>query len=297
MRKFLLVLAAMALVCGAVFAETVIEKVDRLHEEEMHRENFDFIKDSIGSAGNDTEKAELYWRLARTTLEIGDLLEQEGAEEDELLDTFVEGEEYADISIDLNPDSYWGYYWKSANIGRWGETKGILNSLFKAKPMRDILRTALGINPEHADSFYVLGIMYRKVPGRPVSFGSSNKAVSLGRKAIDAQRRQFETGIDNEIKLTFYMELARSLHQRDWSSSKRRKEQKEKAEDYADERDVLEKNFNYEGTLDIPSKSDREEAIEMMDWVVSEFEKKGTLTNSEKVDLEEALVDLADWTN
>ena len=130
MRKLLVCLCVLCLSCGVIFAETAIEKADRMHEEEFHRENQAFMKDVIASTSSTVEKAELYWRLARTTLEIGDLLELEGVEQAVLLDTFLEGEGYGDKSIDLNPDSFWGYYWKSTNIGRWGEVKGILISLF-----------------------------------------------------------------------------------------------------------------------------------------------------------------------
>ena len=297
MRKFCVLLLVLVVATGMLFAETLIEQIDRLHDEEQHQENYALIKGAIGSAQGNVEKAELYWRLSRTVLKIGDQMEQDGADEGEILDTFIEGEEYAEKSTDLNPDSYWGYFWQSANIGRWGETKGILNSLFKAKEMRDLLREAIDINPEHADSYKVLGIMYRKVPGRPVSFGSSDKAVSLGRKAVDAHRREIETGEVDEINLSFFVELSRSIHERDWSASKRRKNQGDKEESYRNERDTLEKNFNYEGSLQISNMSDEQEALEMTRWVISEFEKKPILKKFERVDLEKALADLADWTD
>ncbi len=296
MRKLFVCLCVLCLLVGVVFAETTIEKVDRMHEEELHRENQVFMKDVIPSASNTVEKAELYWRLARTTLEVGDLLELEGVDKEVLLETFIEGEGYGDKSIELNPNSYWGYYWKSANMGRWGEVKGILNSLFKAKPMRDLLQEALAIYPDHPDSFYVLGIMYRKVPGFPISFGSTDKAVSLGRKSIDAQRAEYQAGKANEIKLSYFMELARSLKQRNWSASKRRKKLSSKADAFRKESDVLDKNLNYEGTIDIPDVSDEEEAIDIMRWVISEFRAKPVLKDSHKTDLAEALVDLEVWT-
>ncbi len=296
MKKLFFCLGVLVLSVGVVFAETTVEKADRLHEEERHQENKEFIQSAISFTRDRMEKAHLYWRLARTTLEIGDLLEQEGASEDVLLETFIEGEGYADKSIELNSNSYWGYYWKSANIGRWGEVKGIFNSLFKAKPMRDLLHQAISIYPAHPDSYYVLGIMYRKVPGRPISFGNSDRSVSFARKAVDAQRAEFEAGDANEIKLSFYMELARSLWERDWSERKREKEARSKAEEFRKTTDVLEKHYYYEGVIDIPDTSDREEAVEMMSWVVSEFRSRPFLKNSHKADLEEALADLEEWT-
>ncbi len=297
MKKLCICLSVLFLSLGTVFAETNIEKADRLHDEEKHQENRGFLLEAIESTNNSAEKAELYWRLARTTLEIGDELELEGADEDGLLETFIEGEAYADKAIELNPDSYWGYYWKSANVGRWGEVKGILNSLFKAKPMRDLLATALSIYPDHPDSYYVLGIMYRKVPGRPISFGSTDKSVSLARKAVDAHLDEYEAGEVDEIKLSFYMELARSLWDRDWSASKREKKARSKADDYREESDVLEKHYYYEGVIDIAYVSDREEAVDIMNWVVSEFQTRPFLKKAHKADLDEALADLEEWTD
>ena len=296
MKKLCICVSVFILAAALLSAETVLEKADRLHEEEKHLENKEFILESIESTSAAKEKAELYWRLARTTLEIGDSLELDGADEETLLDNFLEGEAYADRAIELDQDSYWAYYWKSANIGRWGEVKGILNSLFKAKPMRDLLHNALTIYPGHPDSYYVLGIMYRKVPGRPISFGSSDKSVSLARKSIDANLAEYEAGEVNEVKLSYYMELARSLWDRDWSASKRRKELSSKAKDFGKETDVLEKHFYYEGTMDIPDVSDREEAVDIMSWVVSEFRAKPFLKNSQQADLDEAVIDLEDWT-
>ncbi len=296
MRKLSVFLSVFFLCAGVIWAEDALGKADRLYDEERHREDKVFITEAIASTTDPIQKAELYWRLARATLEIGDLLEQEGAPERVILDTFVEGEGYADKSIELNPDSYWAYYWKSANTGRWGEVKGILNALFKAKPMRDLLHHVLTIYPEHPDSFYVLGILYRKVPGRPISFGSSDNSVSLARKAVDAQRAEYEAGLAKEIKLSYFMDLARSLWERNWSAAKRQKEMRSKAADFRKETDVLEKNFYYEGTISIPDVSDREEAVNIMNWVVSQFRAKPVLKNSQKTDLEDALADLEEWT-
>ena len=295
MKKLSVCLGFVLLSAGMMFAETAIEKVDRMHEEEMHEENKLFIKEAIEATADPMQQAQLYWRLSRTTLEIGDLRKEQETDQGVLLAIFLEGEGYADKSIELDPDSYWGYYWKSANIGRWGEVKGILNALFKAKPMRDILRQVLAVYPDHPDSFYVLGIMYRKVPGKPISFGNSSKSVSLVRKAIDAQRAEYEAGVAKEIKLSYFMELARSLWARNWSAEKRRKEMASLVKDFEKETDILEKNSYYEGTVAIPEVSDREEAVAVMNRVVSEFRAKPVLKESQRIDLEEALADLQEW--
>ncbi len=284
-------------VASILIAESATDRADELYEKELHREGYEFLMQAVRNTADANERAELYWRLARATLEVGNLEETEGAEVNALLVRFQEGESYADESIALNPHNHEAYYWKSANIGRWGEVKGILNSLFKAKPMRELLHTALTYYPEHPASFYVLGILYERLPGGIVSFGNANYAVSLGRKAIDANRAEVEAGVEDEIKLSYYTELARHLWVRNWSASKRIKEHAGKARKFREKTDVLERNFYYEGVLDIENVSDREEALRIIRRVVDEFESMPSLTKGQQEDLEEAREDLERWTD
>ena len=101
--------------------------------------------------------------------------------------------------------------------------------------------------------------MYERVPGGWVSFGNDNYSVSLGRKAIDANAAEIEADLEDEVKLAYHTELARHLWARDWSASKRRKEQGDKLRRYNDEEDILVRHFYYEGTIDIQNVSDRDE--------------------------------------
>ncbi len=282
-------------VCQIVMGQEAIELADEMYESEQHLESYEYLKAAIESAFSDTERAEYYWRLARATMEIGDAEEKAGASGSALLDRYEEGESYADESISLEPGNYQAYYWKSANSGRWGETKGVLNSLFKAKSMRNLLRESLLRYPEHPASFYVLGIMYERVPGGWVSFGNDNYSVSLGRKAIDANIAEIEAGLEDEVKLAYHTELARHLWARDWSASKRRKEQADKLRRYNESDDVLERHFYYEGTIDIKNMSDRDEAREIIQWVIESFEAIPELDQTQIDYFAEARESYDDW--
>ncbi len=169
--------------------------------------------------------------------------------------------------------------------------------LMKAKPMRDLLQTALSIYPGHAASYYVLGIMYERVPGWPLSFGDNDYAVSLARKSIDANRAEIEAGKEDEVKLTYHIELARHLHARDWSEKKRTREHGKKAERYRETNAILEKSFYYEGVVDIPEMDDGQEAVEVMRWVIDRYEAKPELSRSDREDLAEAREDFTNWTD
>ena len=297
MKRLLVVLSILFLFSFPVVGETVLENADRMHDAEEHHEVFAMLKDAIASSSGAGPQAELYWRLARATMEIGDVMELDGASDRALLDKYAEGEGYADKAIELDSNSHDAYYWKSANIGRWAEVKGILNSLFKAKPMRDLLIKVLSIYPEHPASYYVLGIMYEKVPGRPISFGNSSYAVSYGRKAVDANRAEIARGEEDEVKLLYYIELARHLKKRNWSASKRRREYSGIGNAFRKEETSFGQNRYYEGTIEIPNMSDEEEAIQVMTWVVQEYKNLPQPRNKQLAELEEARVDLADWTN
>ena len=57
MRKFCVLLLVLVVATGMLFAETLIEQIDRLHDEEQHQENYALIKGAIGSAQGNVEKA------------------------------------------------------------------------------------------------------------------------------------------------------------------------------------------------------------------------------------------------
>ena len=194
----LVLLVMLAAMCMADVRATV-QEADRLHEQEKYEQCRSLIEAAIVQAAGGAEKAELYWRLARAWLNLGDAAEDSGTVGQSLLSYFEEGEAAAQKAIEADTNNHLGYYWKSANMGRWGQIKGVLNALFKAKPMRDLLQQAVAAEPEHADSYYVLGQLYEQVPGFPVSFGDKDFAVSLGRKSLDLHEQQVRTGIEHSL--------------------------------------------------------------------------------------------------
>ena len=288
----LLVLAA-ALLPADVSA--ALEKADALHEEGAYEQSRSVLESALAQAGGGAERAEALWRLARAWLNIGEDAEERGADADGLLAYYEKGEAYAVQATEADPRNHLGYYWQSANVGKWGQTKGIMNALAKAKPMRDLLQKALSLNPDHADSYYVLGQLYEQVPGFPISFGDKSYAVSLGRKSVDLREAQVRSGKEKKLVYDYYTELAKHLWERNWNVSKRSKEQKKMAASYGGSSDPMEKNFYYEGTLTIGNVSDREEALDILTSTVRQLEALGRRTEEQKDDLKEAKELLAEW--
>lgn len=280
---------------GMADFQDILDRVDQLHEAEDYQQARGLIESSLAEAQNGAEKAKLHWRLARAWLNLGDEAEDSGAVEEALLAYFESGEAEAQKAVEADPNNHLGYYWKSANIGRWGQVKGILNSLFKAKPMRELLQKAVAVEPEHADSYYVLGQLFEQVPGFPVSFGDKDYAVSLGRKSIDLHEQQVRAGIEEEINYDFYTEMAKHLWERNYTAGKRAREQGRKESKYRSISDPMEKNFYYEAAVSLKDMSDREEALELINWVIRELQGLSGRTDSQNDDLQEAREVLESW--
>jgi tetratricopeptide (TPR) repeat protein len=270
-------------------------QADLLHKHDAHEEARALLEAELARFTGGREQAEIYWRLARAWLNLGDQAEDKGVKGEALLAFFAKGEELAQKGIDADPGNHLVYYWKSATVGRWGQVKGILNALAKAKPMRDLLHKALTLKPEHADSYYVLGQLYEQVPGSPISFGDKDWAVSLGRKAVELRELQVRAGEEEELNYDYYTELAKHLWERNWSAARRQKEQPRKAAEYGARTDPMEKNSYYEGNLTLKDLSDRSEARELVAWTVGELQALPRRTQSEEDDLKEALEVQASW--
>ena len=57
----------------------------------------------------------------------------------------------------------------------------------------------------------------------------------------------------------------------------------------------MEKNFYFEAVVSLKEMSDREEALEMIKWVVRELQGISNRTDSQDDDLKEALEVLGSW--
>ena len=134
-----------------------------------------------------------------------------GAKKDDLLKNYEEGEKYANQAIENFPNNPLSYYWKASNIGRWGQVKGILDSLGKAEPMQKLLIQAIDLDSDHSDSYFVLGELYDELPGWPISFGNIDFAVSFARKSIALNDEQLGYGNGGQAAELLYQASEASL--------------------------------------------------------------------------------------
>jgi hypothetical protein len=211
------------------------------------------------------------------------------------LKIYIQGQEYARQAIQTDSRNPKGYYWLSSNLGRWGQTKGILDSLGKAGEMRDNLIAALRMDAGFADAFMVLGMLHSAVPGRPLSFGDKAASVSFARKSVDARMKEIASGKEEEMGWSIPYELANNLWERNWSQRKRENSMKNMLEDYNSTNDVFEKNKYFEATVRIPQQSDREEAAVILKKLIRDIEAKPSKTAADLEKLEECRALAEEW--
>jgi len=289
-RIVLMIILCFVFVQGThLFAQIsdLLERVDQLNKAEQHQQVIQILTPALGNARVSTDISEIAWRLARAYLGFGDQRKDAGATNRELLDLFAQGEGFADLAIENNPQNHLGYFWKSSNIGRWGQTRGVLESLSRAPSMRDLLAQAAVMNPNHADSYYVLGQLYSAVPG-VISFGNKDYAVSLARLAVTLNQQQVASGQEVEPNYGFYLKFAEHLFDRNWNLARRTREQETKRRNYSRTTIPLERGWYFEGTVVIPQISDREEARTVLQTLIGWLERKTNRTPSQERNLREA---------
>ncbi len=295
MRRLLIIAVTLLVpLCLSAQASDTIARIDELHDQGKHEEARTLALEAVPSA-SPAEKAELYWRASRETLDLGDDAEDRKESKDAILKIFEKGQEYADLGIAADPQNNLPYYWKSSNIGRWGQVKGILDSLFKAGPMRELLLKDLSLEANHPDAYYVLGQLYRELPGFPLSFGDPDAAVSLGRMAIDLRTQAVRSGEEKEPSYGFYVQLAKSLWKRNFTAAKRAAVAQKKQAAWQSAATPLAKGSAYEATVQLSEGTDREEARQIVNWVIAELSGMASRTAGQDSDLTEAKETLAEW--
>ena len=211
MKKIFAIICVL-LVCAMAFAALDFKEVDtKYNREEDYQGIYNTLQQMLTKASDNSEKAEVLWRLSRVCVSLGDDLPDKDT--DGKFALYEEGEQYAIQSIEAKPSAL-GYLWKCSNIGRWGQTKGVLNSLAKSKPMMADLKTMTDTYNylESSEAWYVLSVLYSSLPG--MFGGDSNAAISYARIAV-------ETIPSDTLYLGTYMQLAETLYARNWDAKKR----------------------------------------------------------------------------
>lgn len=136
-----------------------------------------------------------HWKLARVYKWLGD-----HAEEGEKIPLYEKGEKHAKDAIEVKEDGGEGHFYYGMLMGKIGEERGVLSSLFLVDPIKKEMEKCLEIEPGQGDAHIALSVLYRKAPGWPLSCGDTKKAKKHALKAIEY----------NPNRIRYYLELGRA---------------------------------------------------------------------------------------
>ncbi len=132
------------------------------------------------------DDSDALWLISKAYLFLGERIT------DDVLATFEKGKEYADRAVEIAPNSPHAHFWQASLIGRIGQTRGILQSLFMVRPMKDALDRVLELDENYADAYDVLSQLYEEAPGFPLSIGNKKLAWDMADSAVELYQEQKE---------------------------------------------------------------------------------------------------------
>jgi tetratricopeptide (TPR) repeat protein len=146
------------------------------------------IRDGLEQAIKTDEHVDNLDALAWTYLVIGGLPEATRAER---LAAYDRGRQVAKRAIELYPDKVAPHFWFAVNTGRWGQTNGVVRSLFLLPTVKREMELVLRLDPDFAPAYSLAGNVYYEVP--ELLGGDLNKAEELFRTGLTKDPR--DTGI------------------------------------------------------------------------------------------------------
>ena len=111
----------------------------------------------------------------------------EYADADDKMFNFEKGVEYGEQGVKADADSLEANFWLAVNYGNFGQEKGIMKSLSLIQPIKNHVEKAIEMDETYfyGGPWRVLGRLYTKAPGFPLSIGNTKKGVECLEKALE----------------------------------------------------------------------------------------------------------------
>jgi tetratricopeptide (TPR) repeat protein len=155
--------------------------ITRYHENPAR---LDAVRDGLGRAVREEPDAETWIALARVCFIWGDV---RATTAEQKLAAYAEGREAARRAIELAPRAPLAHLLYGINTGRWGQTRGVLRSLFLLPEVREAIRRTLDLDPRLAPAYALAGNVEYEVPA--LLGGSLERAEGYFRKGLGLDPR------------------------------------------------------------------------------------------------------------
>lgn len=193
-RRLALLAVALALVPwpASLRAEAPLDRardlLTRYHEDVAR---IDQARDLLEAELGRERRVETLALLSRTYFLLGDV---RATTDDEKLAAYARGRELGQRAVELGPRSEEAHVWYAINTGRWGQTKGVMRSLFLLPTVREELDVIFSLNPRSVRGHALAGNVFFEVPA--LLGGDRKKAEEHYRKALAIDPRFTVVRID-----------------------------------------------------------------------------------------------------
>ncbi|NNE66074.1 MAG: hypothetical protein HKN33_05860 [Pyrinomonadaceae bacterium] len=165
-----------------------------------HKETFDRVRKLIDERELDEDSLdEAYGELTDLVEEDPDcawafgLLSEiyywfgEYADDEDKLFCFEEGVKFGEQGVEADENCLEAVFWLAVNYGSFGNEKGIMKSLSLINPIKDLCERTIEIDESYfyGGAWRVLGRLYNKAPGFPISIGDNKKSKKCFKKALE----------------------------------------------------------------------------------------------------------------
>ena len=148
----------------------------RYHEDPAR---LDTLREGLEQAVRDDPDAANLTALSRVSFIWGDV---RAKSDEEKLAAYERGRASGRRAIELEPKAFLGHLWYAINTARWGQTKGVVRSLFLLPTVREEIRVLLELAPNVAAVHALAGNVDYEVPG-PLG-GDIDRAEATFRKGL-----------------------------------------------------------------------------------------------------------------
>jgi tetratricopeptide (TPR) repeat protein len=192
----MLLSAAGAASAQSPLAAEVRALADRYHERPAR---IDTLRPLVAQAAQADPHVDNLLALAQIAFLYGDV---RALRPKEKLDAYEQGRQAARRAAEIAPRNGRAHFWYATNAGRWGQTKGVMRSLFLLPEVKRGMETALELDPRFPPAYVLAGTVYYEVPGL---FGGD----------LEKSERLFRTGLEVDGRFTgLRVGLARTLIKR-----------------------------------------------------------------------------------
>ena len=165
---------------AAVAAQTPVEAaralIARYHEDQA---NIDRARDLLEAAVAKDRQVETMIMLSYVQFLWGDLRAKNG---DDKLAAYDHGRELGERAVELAPKNAEAHVWYAINTARYGQTRGIMRSLFLLPTVQREIETILKLDPKNTRAHSLAGNVYMTLPR--IAGGDAARAEEYFKKGL-----------------------------------------------------------------------------------------------------------------